>query len=78
MRAVLSHVLACVGVAPKESAYEPDSDLEALLEPPPKTTHAGRPWPSPAAAATAVLGRLRQSHQTATSRTPAHSTDDVC
>jgi hypothetical protein len=76
MRAVLSHVLACVGAAPKESAYEPDSDLESLLEPPPKT--AARPWPSPAAAATAVLDRLRQSHQTDTSRTPAHSTDDVC
>ena len=75
MRAVLSHVLACVGAAPKESPLEPDSDLESLLEPPPKT--AARPWTSPAAAATAVLGRLRQS-QTAASRTPAHSTDDVC
>ena len=76
MRAVLSHVLACVGVAPASSPLEPDSDLESLLEPPPRT--AGRPWPSPAAAATAVLGRLRQSHQTDTSRTPAHNTDDVC
>jgi hypothetical protein len=76
MRAVLSQVLACVGAAPRESAYEPDSDLESLLEPPPRTAHP--PWPSPASAAAAVLARLRQSHQTATSRTPAHSTDDVC
>lgn len=74
MRAVLSHVLACVGVTPPESPLEPDSDLESLLEPPPKT--AARPWPSPAVAATAVLGRLRQSHQTASSG--VHSTDDVC
>jgi len=75
MRAVLQRVLTCVG-ARAETTPEPDADLESLLEPPPPTS--ARPWPSPASAAAAVLGRLRQSHQTATSSVPAHSTDDVC
>jgi hypothetical protein len=73
MRAVLSQVLACVGVAPAESPVEPDSDLEALLEPPPRTAHA-RPWPYPTSAATAVLARLTK----VAVLVPAHSTDDVC
>ena len=73
MRAVLQRVLTCVG-AGAETTPEPDSDLEALLEPPPRTAHA-RPWPSPAALSTAVLARLRKP----TSRAPFTCTsDDVC
>ena len=70
MRAVLQHVLACVGAASAGGLdREPDSDLEALLEPAP--LKPARSWASPASA---VLDRLR-------ARAPAPTPsvlDDVC
>lgn len=70
MQAVLKQVLACIGAPSADAlAQDPDSDLEALLEPtPPK---ARRPWVFPAG----VLARIRTRAAGAPSE---RACDDVC